>query len=209
MGLLRDCLFQVFRMISGVLSSPKKGTDLANCLICSISCDISLVLNTKITQSCHQSLLGIPESISGLFFSRSSKLSILSCFVCCLCLLCWVHLLYIQDTRLPGKTTANFLSFTSGKVSRICFTYCLCLCQIPHSVCTDVCSPGTRKGIRQGEPICCFNCIPCADGFVSEKPGKDGHFFTGSNARILNIYGQKGPGKHIFTKLQAVYGKNH
>ncbi|KAM4889326.1 vomeronasal type-2 receptor 1-like [Thomomys bottae] len=43
---------------------------------------------------------------------------------------------------------------------------------LPHSVCTDVCPPGTRKGIRQGEPICCFDCIPCADGHVSEKPGE-------------------------------------
>ncbi|XP_003498462.1 vomeronasal type-2 receptor 1 isoform X1 [Cricetulus griseus] len=42
--------------------------------------------------------------------------------------------------------------------------------RLPYSVCTHVCPPGTRKGIRQGEPICCFDCIPCADGYVSEKP---------------------------------------
>ncbi|XP_072477125.1 vomeronasal type-2 receptor 1-like [Notamacropus eugenii] len=41
----------------------------------------------------------------------------------------------------------------------------------PKSVCTDLCKPGTRKGIRQGEPICCFDCIPCADGHVSQQPG--------------------------------------
>ncbi|XP_048201983.1 vomeronasal type-2 receptor 1-like isoform X1 [Perognathus longimembris pacificus] len=44
--------------------------------------------------------------------------------------------------------------------------------RIPYSVCTDVCRPGTRKGIRHGKPICCFDCIPCADGHVSEKPGE-------------------------------------
>ncbi|XP_062934691.1 vomeronasal type-2 receptor 1-like [Cynocephalus volans] len=44
--------------------------------------------------------------------------------------------------------------------------------ELPHSVCTDLCPPGTRKGIRQGEPICCFDCIPCADGHVSHESGQ-------------------------------------
>ncbi|KAM9035927.1 vomeronasal type-2 receptor 1-like [Sarcophilus harrisii] len=44
--------------------------------------------------------------------------------------------------------------------------------ELPKSVCTELCRPGTRKGIRQGEPICCFDCIPCADGHVSLQPGR-------------------------------------
>uniref|UniRef100_A0A8C6IG11 Vomeronasal 2, receptor 2 n=1 Tax=Mus spicilegus TaxID=10103 RepID=A0A8C6IG11_MUSSI len=43
---------------------------------------------------------------------------------------------------------------------------------LPESVCTKLCAPGTRRGIRQGQPVCCFNCIPCADGYVSEKSGQ-------------------------------------
>ncbi|XP_072110676.1 vomeronasal type-2 receptor 1 [Mobula birostris] len=39
----------------------------------------------------------------------------------------------------------------------------------PFSVCSVSCQPGTRKGIRQGEPVCCFDCILCAEGEITNE----------------------------------------
>ncbi|XP_028817552.1 extracellular calcium-sensing receptor-like [Denticeps clupeoides] len=39
--------------------------------------------------------------------------------------------------------------------------------QVPVSVCSESCAPGTRKAPQKGRPVCCYDCIPCAEGEVS------------------------------------------
>ncbi|XP_026783301.3 extracellular calcium-sensing receptor [Pangasianodon hypophthalmus] len=37
------------------------------------------------------------------------------------------------------------------------------------SVCSDSCPQGYRKAVRQGEPLCCFDCVPCDSGKISNQ----------------------------------------
>ncbi|KAM6449043.1 vomeronasal type-2 receptor 26-like [Liasis olivaceus] len=41
--------------------------------------------------------------------------------------------------------------------------------RVPVSLCTPSCCPGSRKQMMEGKPFCCYSCIPCAEGKISEK----------------------------------------
>uniref|UniRef100_A0AAZ1X162 G-protein coupled receptors family 3 profile domain-containing protein n=1 Tax=Oreochromis aureus TaxID=47969 RepID=A0AAZ1X162_OREAU len=41
-----------------------------------------------------------------------------------------------------------------------------------QSVCSESCPPGTHMVRRKGEPKCCFDCIPCSEGKITNKRSK-------------------------------------
>ncbi|XP_062861035.1 extracellular calcium-sensing receptor [Trichomycterus rosablanca] len=41
--------------------------------------------------------------------------------------------------------------------------------EVPVSTCSASCKPGYRKATRKGEPICCYDCVPCTEGSISNS----------------------------------------
>ncbi|XP_051814016.1 extracellular calcium-sensing receptor-like [Acanthochromis polyacanthus] len=39
--------------------------------------------------------------------------------------------------------------------------------QVPESVCSEKCPPGTRKVLQKGKPVCCYDCARCAADSVT------------------------------------------
>uniref|UniRef100_A0A8C5MUX2 GPCR family 3 nine cysteines domain-containing protein n=1 Tax=Leptobrachium leishanense TaxID=445787 RepID=A0A8C5MUX2_9ANUR len=40
---------------------------------------------------------------------------------------------------------------------------------VPISVCSQSCPPGFWKAARRGEPACCYDCVPCPQGEISNQ----------------------------------------
>ncbi|XP_043827213.1 vomeronasal type-2 receptor 26-like [Dromiciops gliroides] len=41
--------------------------------------------------------------------------------------------------------------------------------QTPISICSQSCGPGFRKAVCEGQPFCCFDCISCPQGKISNQ----------------------------------------
>lgn len=55
----------------------------------------------------------------------------------------------------------------------VCCTLVSSFVQVPLSVCSSICPPGTRKAIRPNFPICCHDCVVCTAGEISNQTGEE------------------------------------
>ncbi|XP_055370112.1 extracellular calcium-sensing receptor-like [Betta splendens] len=65
----------------------------------------------------------------------------------------------LYDASLPADKHLSLQNMT--------LTWAQRSSQVPVSVCSEKCFPGTHKVLQKGKPVCCYDCLRCAEGEIS------------------------------------------
>ncbi|XP_075449125.1 vomeronasal type-2 receptor 26-like [Ascaphus truei] len=76
-----------------------------------------------------------------------------------------------HDYRIPGVKVGSFNPSSPGGeqliIKKNIIQWHPDVTEEPLSVCSDSCDPGYRKAPREGQPACCYVCVRCAEGEIS------------------------------------------
>uniref|UniRef100_A0A3P9KB62 G-protein coupled receptors family 3 profile domain-containing protein n=1 Tax=Oryzias latipes TaxID=8090 RepID=A0A3P9KB62_ORYLA len=79
----------------------------------------------------------------------------------------WVRIpgkIEVQNVGFFKKTTLNGEELVIDK-DKIFWNFD----KVPRSMCSESCPPGTRMVRRKGQPLCCFDCVPCSEGKITNQ----------------------------------------
>ncbi|KAM3845334.1 vomeronasal type-2 receptor 26-like [Vipera latastei] len=81
---------------------------------------------------------------------------------------------FLRPSSLPVSAPVLFIKKKSGKLQLCCdYRKLNAITSLPQSKCVEKCHPGFVKQAREGEPFCCYDCIPCPEGTISTQEDTD------------------------------------
>uniref|UniRef100_A0A8C4RSQ9 Olfactory receptor C family, j1 n=1 Tax=Erpetoichthys calabaricus TaxID=27687 RepID=A0A8C4RSQ9_ERPCA len=123
------------------------------------------------SETVYRAVYAIAYSVHHLFKCQSNQHGNYSCdmavdfFVCLL----YVKTLYFDENGDPAARY-ELINWQPSKEGMIKFVK-IGVYDASLSSCSQSCFPGTRKAVQKGKPICCFDCIPCAEGEITNITG--------------------------------------
>ncbi|XP_026546809.1 vomeronasal type-2 receptor 26-like, partial [Notechis scutatus] len=89
-----------------------------------------------------------------------------------------LSLLSTQQKFVPNFTydlKKTFIAAIGGRLTETSFTMATVLSNykipqvLPLSQCNDHCYPGSSRKKKEGEKFCCYDCVPCSEGRISDE----------------------------------------
>ncbi|XP_043944927.1 extracellular calcium-sensing receptor-like [Protopterus annectens] len=82
----------------------------------------------------------------------------------------WQLLHYLRNVRFMNKAGEEIFFDVNGDPPAV-YDLIAWYLNVPVSICTESCGLGHHKVLQNGQPPCCFDCIPCSQGEIANITG--------------------------------------